>query len=130
MNKTRLIFLALLMFLLALLAACIPTPTPDFGEQGTLQFDPKEFPGGKINQGYAVTITITGGSTPVGDIFLEEGNLPDGLILVKVKNEDKAILSGTPTKAGIFQFTIGAWCFGTQRAGDQGSKDYVVTVNP
>ena len=127
--KPGLKFLTLLMFLLALLAACIPTPVPDNGETGNLHFEPVQLPNAQISQEYAVTITITGGSTPVGDVFLEEGNLPAGLTLVQVTREDKAILSGTPTQAGTFQFTIGAWCLGTQFAGDQGSKKYTIVVS-
>lgn len=129
MYKPGLKSLTLLVILLTLLAACTPTPAPENGETGTLHFDPEQLPDAQIDHPYSVTIVISGGSTPVGDIYLESGNLPTDFTLEKIQSEDKAVISGTATVAGTFEFTIGAWCFGTNQAGDQGSKVYTIVVS-
>ncbi len=56
-----------------------------------------------INSDYFAMLTATGGSTtPVYEWNIEYGVLPDGLTL----NQNTGIISGKPTKEGIYTFTI------------------------
>jgi hypothetical protein len=69
--------------------------------------------------GYNQTIVTTGGTGT--EAFTESGALPSGLTL-----SSAGALSGTPTAAGSFTFTVTA----TDITGDSGSQDFTVTVNP
>jgi len=69
--------------------------------------------------GYSQTITATGG---VGTItFSETGMLPTGLAL-----SNTGVLSGTPTLAGTYSFTVTA----TDISSDIANQSYMVTINP
>ena len=57
-------------------------------------------PGGPVDVAYLATLTASGG-TPPYNWSVTDGSLPDGLILT-----DSGIISGTPTLADIFNFTV------------------------
>jgi hypothetical protein len=104
---------------------------PDFGPTGgPLKFTPETLPEGQVGSAYAEEIQISLNNTPVGDFFISEGSLPEGLEFTFIEGEDAATLTGSPVEAGIFTFTVSAWCFGTQVSGQTGEKTYSLTVNP
>ncbi|MBN1954092.1 MAG: hypothetical protein JW900_03475 [Anaerolineae bacterium] len=93
-----------------------------------LIFSPAELPPATVGQPYQVTIVVSENDTPVGDMFVEDGSLPPGLAFVFLEGADSAEISGTPTEAGTFEFTVGAWCFGTNVSGDTGQQLYTLVV--
>ena len=79
-------------------------------------------PNWTVNQpGYSVTISLSGGTAPY-TFSKSAGTLPNGLTL----NSSTGVLSGTPTSAATFSFTITA----TDTAGSFANQNYTVTINP
>jgi hypothetical protein len=70
--------------------------------------------------GYSQTIDATGG-TGVKTFTTTTGTLPAGLTL-----SSAGVLSGTPTSAGSFSFTVKA----TDTVGGSASQSYTITINP
>ena len=66
----------------------------------TLQITTSQFPGGFVAGAYTSTVTASGGSTPY-TWSLASGTLPNGLAL----NAGGSV-SGTPSVAGTFSFTV------------------------
>ncbi len=58
------------------------------------------FPTGVVNTAYSATLTATGGTVPY-TWSIARGSMPPGLTL----NSNSAVISGTPTAAGAFNFT-------------------------
>jgi hypothetical protein len=79
---------------------------------------PATLPTGEIGSPYGQTITASGPPGPY--TFTASGNL-DGLML-----SSGGVLSGTPTAAGTFMFTVTA----TNGTNDSGSRPYTLTVDP
>jgi uncharacterized repeat protein (TIGR03803 family) len=69
--------------------------------------------------GYGQTISATGGSGSL--TFSSTGTLPSGLTL-----SSGGVLTGTPTTAGSYSFTVTA----TDTASNTGSQAYTVVINP
>ena len=83
-----------------------------------ISVSPPTLPNGSIGVSYpGQTFTATGGTAPYS--FAVSGPLPTGLILIGDS------LSGTPTAAGTFNFTITA----TDNFGCQGAQGYTVTIS-
>ena len=61
-------------------------------------------PGGTVNQAYSQPVTATGGTTPYGWSVVS-GSLPPGLSLSPT-GTPSATISGTPTTAGSYNFTV------------------------
>jgi hypothetical protein len=80
-----------------------------------LAIHPNSLPDGKVGQAYHATITASGGQYPVYAFSLAAGSLPDGL-----KLGSHGRLSGTPTQAGTFHFTVSV--------NDPVLKDYTVVI--
>jgi hypothetical protein len=104
----------------AMLSSCTSRPK--------LAFTPTELPPAQQGKPYRVQITISGQQTPVGQIFIEQGELPAGLALHHQETHDTAEIKGTPKVKGTFKVTIGAWCFGTNVSGQTGQHTYMLTV--
>ncbi len=96
--------------------------------QPDLAFAPDTLPGAQIGQSYSVTISVSGNETPVFSLQVERGSLPQGLSLTHQAVQSLGVLEGTPTQAGSFAFSIRASCFGTNRPGQEGIKDYLLVV--
>ena len=101
---------------------CILTPRPE------LEFKPDQLPEVQVGQPYQVNILISGNVTPVGNYSISEGALPPGLTLVMDKTLRIGRISGTPTLAGTFKFTVSVWCLGTNVNGQTGEKQYTLVV--
>ncbi|HQR36511.1 MAG TPA: Ig domain-containing protein, partial [Blastocatellia bacterium] len=85
----------------------------------TILVGPPTLPNGTVGVGYpAQTFTAGGGVAPYS-FSVSIGNLPTGLNLVG------DTLSGTPTAAGTFNFTVTA----TDNLGCQGFQVYAVTIS-
>ncbi len=86
---------------------------------GTITLSPASLPGGSVGNAYSQTITASGGTGPYS--FTRTGTLPGGLALSAA-----GVLSGTPTAAGSFAFTVTA----TDANGCSGSQSYTVVICP
>ncbi len=93
--------------------------------------NPATLPNGVVGTPYSQTVSAVGGTAPY-TFTVSSGALPNGLTL----NATTGVISGTPTAAGTFNFTITA----TDTNGCPGSRAYsiviplpgcpVITVNP
>jgi large repetitive protein len=113
-----------------------PGPTPGSSEptfiyvpDKELVFSPETLPGAQAGEPYDATITVSQARTPVGGAKIQDGALPDGLTLVLGENHDNSMaISGTPTTAGTYKFTVYAWCLGTNVSGQTGTHAYTLVV--
>lgn len=100
---------------------CTPRPA--------LQFSPATLPDAQVGSSYAATITVSQAVTPVGGASVQDGALPAGIDLALAKEPDNTIqISGTPTVAGTFSFTIYVWCYGTNVGGQAATQGYTLVV--
>ncbi len=95
------------------------TGTLPGGQNVAIPLNPAALPGGNVNTAYTPTSFSTTGGTP-GYIFaVTSGALPNGLML------SGGVLSGTPTIAGTFNFTVTV----TDAVSATGSRAYTVLIN-
>jgi len=80
-----------------------------------LAIHPNSLPKGKVGKAYHATITATGGQYPIYTFAFVSGSLPDGLTL-----SAHGKISGKPTKAGTFHFTVSV--------NDPVFKDYTIVI--
>jgi hypothetical protein len=113
------VFIASFILIVSLATACGSNP---------LTFSPAQLPEAAVGQDYQVSITINGNNTPVGQIGVDSGTLPAGLNITYERGQSSALISGKPQSAGRFNFTISAWCMGTNQAGQAGHIDYTLVV--
>ena len=140
-----LLLLPLLASILLLLPACTPsTPPPPTSTRAptttpipwptldpnrpNLAFSPLELPEAILDQSYEVTITVANDLTPVFVIRVDNGELPPGLALNYEGRGTTATITGTPTKAGEFEFELVARCKGTSINGQEGYQTYMLLV--
>jgi hypothetical protein len=81
--------------------------------------NPATLPNGSVGTAYSQTVSGSGGTAPY-TFTISSGALPTGLIL----NSVSGAITGTPTTAGTFTFTITA----VDAAGCAGSRLYTVTI--
>jgi len=117
-NHHRLLPLALL-FMVVLACRCTGAP---------LAFSPPELPEAQVGQPYEATITVSGNHTPVFLISVDSEELPPGLTLHYEDNASTAEIKGVPEKAGEFEFTVRAYCYGTNVSGQTGERRYRLLV--
>jgi hypothetical protein len=82
--------------------------------------NPASLPGGLVGASYSQTVSATGGATPY-TFNVSAGSLPPGLTLAS-----NGALTGTPTTAGAFNFTVKA----TDTNGCTGTRAYTVLICP
>jgi hypothetical protein len=100
---------------------CVPRPD--------LKFSPAILPDAQVDSPYAATITVSQASTPVDGASVQDGALPAGLDLAVAKEPINTIhISGTPTVAGTFSFTVYVWCYGTNVSGQTATQAYTLVV--
>ena len=102
-----------------------PIPGPPVSTQvgsacPTITVNPATLPGGQVGVAYSQTVTGSGGTGPY-TFAVTSGSLPNGLTLAS-----GGLLSGTPTTANTFNFTITA----TDSNNCTGSQAYSVTIAP
>ncbi|MBV8790894.1 MAG: putative Ig domain-containing protein, partial [Pseudolabrys sp.] len=104
------------------------TYTMSVGTPGGMSINPGSLPNGSQGVAYNQTVSGSGGTGPY-TFSLGGGSLPTGLSL----NGSTGAITGTPTTAGPFSFTID----GQDSAGNTGSRNYtiniggnILTVNP
>ena len=85
----------------------------------TINVGPNSLPNGNVGDSYSKNITANGGNSPY-TFTVSSGSLPPGLTL-----SPGGVLSGTPTTAGTFTFTVQA----TDSYQCSGSRQYTVTIN-
>lgn len=86
----------------------------------TITLSPATLPAGAVTQPYSQLISASGGTGPYS-FAVTSGALPGGLNLAT-----DGTLSGTPTTANTFTFTVMA----TATGGFTGAQSYTVTINP
>ena len=86
----------------------------------TITLSPTTLPGGTVGASYGQAITASGGTSPY-TFAVTAGALPGGLTL-----SSGGTLSGTPTVAGTFNFTVTA----TDNRGCAGARSYSVVIDP
>jgi Putative Ig domain len=91
-----------------------------------LGVSPAGLSNGKVGTPYGQTIISLGGFPPV-TYSISAGTLPDGLTLNAAADMASANITGTPTKAGAFTFTVKATDSGTPTAG-MATRVYTITI--
>jgi len=84
-----------------------------------LDVSPPSFPTASVGTAVSTTISTTNGTAPY-TFVVADGSLPPGLTLA-----DTGELTGTPTQAGTFAFSV----FGQDAFGVYGTRDYSITVS-
>ena len=87
----------------------------------SLTVNPGALPGGTQGVNYSQTVSASGGTAPYS-FAVSSGALPNGLSL----NAGSGVISGTPSAAGAFNFTIRA----TDVNFNTGSQAYTVNIAP
>lgn len=87
------------------------------GSTNLLSLNPTSLSPGTDQVAYSQTITASNGTAPY--TYTLAGSIPPRLML-----SSSGILSGTPTAAGSFSFTVSA----TDTAGDSGSQAYTLSI--
>lgn len=107
------------------LVACTRTTNRHENE---ILFFPSALPDAQVGVPYEQKICIDGNQTPVGQMYLPEGSLPNGLQFEFVRSNGTARIYGTPKDTGTFTLKTGLWCYGTSVSGQRGEKTYSLTV--
>ncbi len=103
-------------------AGCVQVRDP-------LEFSPTTLPDGQVGVSYAQTITVSHAATPVGGVSVQDGSLPPGLDVNLGEQHDNVVhVTGTPSAAGTYTFTIYVWCYGTQVSGQTATQAYTLVV--
>ncbi|MDW8412837.1 MAG: putative Ig domain-containing protein [Acidobacteriota bacterium] len=85
----------------------------------TITLSPTTLPNGTVGTPYSQSVSASGGNAPY--TFSSSGTLPPGITF----NTSTGAISGIPTAAGSYTFTITA----TDVFGCTGSQNYTVTIN-
>ena len=109
--------------------ACVVALTAVIGCRPALRFSPTTLPDAQVGSPYAATITISQAETPLDNASVQDGALPAGLDVAVVQDQSHTIqISGTPTVAGTFSFTIHVQGLGTSVNGQTATQAYTLVV--
>jgi hypothetical protein len=109
--------------------ACALALTAVVGCRPALQLSPTTLPDAQVGSPYAATITVGQAQTPVDTASIQDGALPAGLDLAVAEDHSNSLqISGTPTVAGTFSFTIYVVCLGTSVNGQTATQAYTLVV--
>ena len=97
----------------------LPSNTATLVVCSPITVGPATLPGGSVGTAYAQTVAAAAGTAPYS-FSQTAGVLPDGLGL----NPGTGTISGTPTRTGLFTFTVTA----TDSQGCSGAATYIVTI--
>ena len=97
-------------------------------EVSSLEFSPAQLPGARVETPYTATISVSNNKTPVFQMAIADGALPDGLALDVAQRGGTAEISGVPTAAGTYRFAVSASCLGTNTTGQSGQQSYELVV--
>src|SRR5258708_7906430 len=126
MRKTALLFIALLSGLGTLLyGQKTPAAEDNFGpvSLAALVFSPTTIPNGAYALAYSPQpLTVSGGMAPY-TFSVSAGNLPPGMAL-----STDGIISGTPTAAGTYTFTVTALDNTPSPGQVSGTQDYTLVI--
>lgn len=92
----------------------------------TIVINPSSMPGGQAGTSYSQLLSASGGIAPYTNFVISTGSLPTGLSL----GSDTHTVSGIPTTAGTFTFTVSATDSSTGTGPFQGSTSYTITIVP
>jgi Putative Ig domain len=95
----------------------------------SLRFSPRKLLDATVGVPYAARFSITENSTPVGGVDAPAPQLPPGLSLTFARSDEAGELRGVPTRAGVYKFTVSAWCYGTNFSGQTGEREYTLVVH-
>lgn len=104
----------------------LPTRLPP--ESKVLTFLPVELPAAMVGKPYEVRIDIGNVKTFAGLFEIQEGLLPPGLTLERVKSENAVIITGVPEAEGQYPFVLYVQCMGTNDPGQEGRMKYAIVV--
>ncbi len=79
-------------------------------------------PNGSVGNSYLLSVIAEDPEDDVIEYTLVSGNLPDG---VSMSSADGAVLSGTPTSAGTYSFTLNA-----SDGSSSSDRDFEITISP
>ena len=95
-------------------------------QAGNIQITPTTLPAGTVNVPYNPTLTTTGGTHAVPTTWTISASQPAGLnlgITGTGTGNNTAVITGTPTQAGTFSFTVWA-----SNAAGSTSRTFTITV--
>lgn len=101
---------------------------------GVVMIKTSVVPNGIVKDSYYSVITASGGCTPY-KWKVASGELPTGVTMKTSSQTTSVTLSGTPTKAGMYSFTVSVTACGGHEAtaaykmGIQDAPDHVVDLN-
>lgn len=105
-------------------------PPYDSGGRKQLTFSPVELPAAEAGKPYEVKVEMGNVETFAGLFEIQEGQLPPGLVLERVKNENAARITGVPAIEGVYPFVLFVQCMGTNDPGQEGKMKYAIEVKP
>lgn len=109
--------------LLAAAMGCVSSATPV-----PLTFAPAVLPEAAAGEPYQALIAVAGAETPLFDMRITQGALPEGLSWHYRPEAGSAEIQGVPAAAGRYTFTVTASCLGTSRDGQRGEQEYTLVV--
>jgi len=122
--RKKTIFILMVLGLAGIILACRGGVDWNTG----LVFSPNKLPAASVGQPYTVTILVSQNKTPVMEMGLAKGGLPDGLKFQFNQGKNSATISGTPKSGGNFTFDVGAACYGTNTPGQTGYTSFILSI--
>ena len=99
------------------------------GKPQPLKIEPDSMPNAALGVPYSARMQVSENGTPVANITLIEGTLPPGLELKIIPGKNSAAISGVPTTAGAYSFTVHVWCYSTNNhTGQSQDVKYSIVV--